>query len=95
MQKFADDYGVPQGPGKPYYLPSYWISVASGTPIAGWVLGCLISSEVSRVLGRKMTVVVICAIAIVGIVLQPSIPNYWGVMAGRLINSVSMGTHTI
>lgn len=95
MQRFIDDYGVPQGPGQPYYLPSYWISVASGTPIAGWVLGCVLSSEISRRFGRKPTIIVVCAIAIVGIVMQPSIPNYWGVMAGRLFNSVSMGEYSL
>lgn len=91
MQRFIDDYGVLKGPGEGYYLPSYWISVASGTPLAGWVLGCFISSEISTRFGRKPTLVVVCTLAIIGIVLQPSIPNYWGIMAGRLINSVSMG----
>ncbi|KAI9740153.1 MAG: hypothetical protein M1834_004731 [Cirrosporium novae-zelandiae] len=91
MQKFIDDYGTYVGDSKTKTLPSSWLSAASGTPIAGWVIGCCIASSITRRLGRKLTVVVICCIAIVGIILQPSIPNYWGLMVGRLINSVSMG----
>ncbi|OKL56640.1 hypothetical protein UA08_08358 [Talaromyces atroroseus] len=91
LQKFIDDYGESHGPGQPKTLPSSWLSAASGTPIAGWIIGCLVAGFVTRRIGRKITIVVICCIAMVGIILQCAIPSYWGIMCGRLINSISMG----
>lgn len=34
---------------------------------------------------------IVCGIGIIGMIMQCSIPNYWGLMAGRLVNAVSMG----
>ncbi|KAJ5579517.1 uncharacterized protein N7459_005502 [Penicillium hispanicum] len=91
MQSFRDQYGRIESPGQPKTLPSTWISAASGTPIAGWIIGCFMAGLITRSLGRKRTIWVICGIAIVGIILQCAIPSYWGIMVGRLINSISMG----
>lgn len=91
MDKFSADLGTHVGHSTTRTIPSSWLSIASGTPIAGWVIGCVIASEITRRLGRRLTVVVICVIAIVGIIIQSAVNNYWAIMAGRLVNSVSMG----
>ncbi|GME57872.1 putative high-affinity glucose transporter protein [Neofusicoccum parvum] len=91
MDKFSADLGTSVGGSTTKSIPSSWLSIASGTPIAGWVIGCVIASEITRRLGRRMTVVVICIIAIVGIIIQAAVNNYWAIMAGRLVNSISMG----
>lgn len=89
--RFSADLGTHVGDSTTRTIPSSWLSIASGTPIAGWVIGCVIASEITRRLGRRLTVVVICVIAIVGIIIQSAVNNYWAIMAGRLVNSVSMG----
>lgn len=89
--RFSADLGTSVGGSTTKSIPSSWLSIASGTPIAGWVIGCVIASEITRRLGRRMTVVVICIIAIVGITIQAAVNNYWAIMAGRLVNSISMG----
>jgi SP family sugar:H+ symporter-like MFS transporter len=91
MQQFIDNYGKSNGPGQAKSLPSSWLSAASGTPIAGWIIGCIISGQISRRFGRKLTLKVVCGIAVIGIVLQSAIPIYWGIMVGRFINAISMG----
>ncbi|OJD31516.1 general substrate transporter [Diplodia corticola] len=91
MDKFAADLGTRVGGSTVNSIPSSWLSIASGTPIAGWVIGCVVASEITRRLGRRLTVVIICIIAIVGIIIQSAVSNYWAIMAGRLVNSVSMG----
>ncbi|KAJ3547064.1 hypothetical protein NM208_g1694 [Fusarium decemcellulare] len=89
---FNDDYGKHlDGPDKPRRLPSDWLSIATGTPIAGWIIGCLVASYLTSGLGRKMTIAIVCLIALVGMILQCAIDSYWGIMAGRLVNAVSMG----
>ncbi|KAF2087331.1 putative transporter [Saccharata proteae CBS 121410] len=91
MDKFANDLGTYVDGSTTKTLPSSWLSIASGTPIAGWVIGCLIASEVTRRLGRRKTVVLLCIISMIGIIIQSAIQNYWGIMAGRLVNAVAMG----
>ncbi len=34
---------------------------------------------------------ILCTIGLVGIIMQCSISSFWGLMAGRLVNAVSMG----
>lgn len=36
--------------------------------------------------------VIVCVVALIGMILQCTIPSYWGIMAGRLVNALSMGT---
>ncbi|KAI1846170.1 hypothetical protein JX266_007695 [Neoarthrinium moseri] len=90
-QSFIDHYGRDNGPNNPRTLPSSWLSAASGTPIAGWIVGCLTAGYVTSKFGRKKTMVIICLIALVGMVIQCAVRNYWALMVGRLINAVSMG----
>lgn len=85
-------YGKWNGPDAQRTLPSTWLSVASGTPIAGWIVGCLAASYLTSWFGRKMTIIILCVIAIIGMIMQCAIRNYWGLMAGRLVNALSMGT---
>lgn len=41
-----------------------------------------------------MTIITICVIALIGMVIQAAVLNYWVLMAGRLINALSMGMST-
>lgn len=54
-------------------------------------MGCFVASYLTSGLGRRKTIMVVCGIALVGMIMQAAIPNYWGLMAGRLVNAVSMG----
>lgn len=91
QQAFIDDYGRKNGDGEHRTLPSSWLSAASGTPLAGWIIGCLLAGYLTRSIGRKWTIVVVCVIAIVGMVIQCVVLNYWVLTVGRLINAFSMG----
>ncbi|KAH8896852.1 putative transporter [Thozetella sp. PMI_491] len=91
LPSFIEDYGQDNGPGKARTLPSSWLSAASGTPIAGWIIGCLLAGFLTKSLGRKWTIVIICVIALIGMILQAAVLNYWVLMTGRLINAFSMG----
>lgn len=91
MQSFIDDYGLKDGNAEHRTLPSSWLSAASGTPLAGWIIGCLVAGFLTRRVGRKWTIIVICIVALVGMVIQVAVKNFWALVAGRLINAFSMG----
>uniref|UniRef100_A0A0B7KFS9 Major facilitator superfamily (MFS) profile domain-containing protein n=1 Tax=Bionectria ochroleuca TaxID=29856 RepID=A0A0B7KFS9_BIOOC len=91
QQSFINDYGRYNGPDQDRSLPSTWLSAASGTPIAGWIIGCLLAGYLTSTFGRKMTIIIICVVALIGMVIQAAVLNYWVLMVGRLINAFSMG----
>ncbi|CAG9970408.1 unnamed protein product [Clonostachys byssicola] len=91
QQSFINDYGRYNGPGQDRSLPSTWLSAASGTPIAGWIIGCVLAGYLTSTFGRKMTIITICVVALIGMVIQAAVLNYWVLMVGRLINAFSMG----
>ncbi|KAK5127556.1 hypothetical protein LTR85_006896 [Meristemomyces frigidus] len=91
LQEFADYYGPPSKDGGPKTLPSSWQSAGSGTANAGMVIGCLIAGAIGRRVGRRMSIVVLVGIALVGMIIQNAIHSFWAVMAGRMINAISMG----
>ncbi|CAH0027792.1 unnamed protein product [Clonostachys rhizophaga] len=94
QQSFINDYGRYNGPGQDRSLPSTWLSAASGTPIARWIIGCLLAGYLTSTFGRKMTIITICVVALIGMVIQAAVLNYWVLMVGRLINAFSMGMPT-
>ncbi|KAK6214311.1 Dolichyl-diphosphooligosaccharide-protein glycosyltransferase subunit dad1 [Pestalotiopsis sp. IQ-011] len=92
MTKFAEDFGVYDAATGTYSIPASWQSAGSGAPIAGVALGCLFSGFLGQRLGRIRSFFLAAAIAIVGILIQVcSFGQFWQLMAGRIINSVSMG----
>ncbi|KAL2848406.1 general substrate transporter [Aspergillus pseudoustus] len=72
-------------------IPSSWQSAGTGTANAGLVLGCLIAGAIGNKLGRKRSIVLLVIIALLGMVIQNAIQNYWAVMVGRMVNAMSMG----
>ncbi|KAL4808236.1 general substrate transporter [Aspergillus unguis] len=91
-KEFNDDFGqYVDGPDQAKSLPSSWLSTASGTPIAGWIVGCFVANYLTSGLGRRRTIMILCGIALVGMIMQCAISSFWGIMAGRLVNAVSMG----
>ncbi|KAK8085298.1 hypothetical protein PG997_006569 [Apiospora hydei] len=92
MQQFAKDFGVFDTVTGTYSIPASWQSAGSGAPMAGIALGCLFSGFVGHKYGRIKTFLLAAAIAVVGILVQvTAIGKFWQLMAGRIINSVSMG----
>jgi MFS transporter, SP family, sugar:H+ symporter len=92
MSQFAKDFGVYDAATGTYSIPASWQSAGSGAPTAGVALGCLFSGFVGQRLGRIKTFYLAAAIAIVGILIQVcSFGHFWQLMAGRIINSISMG----
>ncbi|KAH8678260.1 putative transporter [Xylariales sp. PMI_506] len=92
MAQFAKDFGVYDASTDSYSIPASWQSAGSGAPVAGVALGCLFSGILGQRLGRIKTFFLAAAIAIVGIMIQVcSFGHFWQLMAGRIINSVSMG----
>lgn len=55
------------------------------------VIGCLISGAVGRLIGRRWSIVMLVIIALIGMVIQNVIHYFWAVMAGRMVNAISMG----
>lgn len=53
-------------------------------------VGAMLAGPIVEKLGRRLSVLVIVVIGLVGMVIQNAVPNYWGVMAGRTVNAVSM-----
>jgi MFS transporter, SP family, sugar:H+ symporter len=92
MAKFAEDFGVYDESTGDYTIPATWQSIGSGLPQVGVVVGCLLSGLLGQRLGRIKTFYLASIIAIVGILIQVCTFNhFWQLMAGRVINSVSMG----
>lgn len=63
-----------EAPGEPKVIPSTWQSAGTGTPNAGMALGCIVGGYCSAYLGRKLTIVVLSVISIVGVVIQCAVP---------------------
>lgn len=92
MTQFKKDFGVWDDTSSEWIIPSTWQSIATGTPTAGLAMGCLVSGFIGRRVGRIRSFFVAGGIAVIGIVIQvASIHSYWQLMAGRIINSISMG----
>lgn len=92
MSQFKKDFGVWDDTSGEWIIPSTWQSIATGTPTAGMAVGCLISGFVGQRLGRIRSFLLAAVIAIVGILIQAtSFHAFWQLMAGRIINSISMG----
>lgn len=91
LQEFADYYGPPSRNGEPKSIPSSWLSAGSGTANAGMVIGCLIAGAVGKLIGRRWSIVLLVTIALIGMVIQNVIHSFWAVMAGRMVNAISMG----
>ncbi|EXJ91450.1 hypothetical protein A1O1_04562 [Capronia coronata CBS 617.96] len=91
IDDFIETFGRWDPVKQKYTLPSSWLSAGSGTANAGMALGAFAAGPIIKKLGRRLSVVVIVAIALLGMILQISIHSYWGIMAGRTINSFSMG----
>ncbi|KAI1847736.1 hypothetical protein JX266_006231 [Neoarthrinium moseri] len=87
LNQFIAYYGPPGATA----LPSSWQSAGSGTGNAGLVIGCCIAGAIGRRIGRRWSIVLLVAIALVGMIVQNAIQSFWAVMAGRMINSISMG----
>jgi MFS transporter, SP family, sugar:H+ symporter len=51
----------------------------------------MVAGFLTRNFGRRMTIVILCIIALVGMIIQAATHNFWALMMGRLINSLSMG----
>lgn len=90
VDDFKEEYGVWSETKQAFYFPSSWLSAGSGTANAGMAVGAMLAGPIVERLGRRLSVIVIVVIGLVGMVIQNAVPNYWGVMAGRTINSVSM-----
>lgn len=73
-------------------IPAPWQSAGTGAPIAGTAVGCLMSGLIGNKLGRIRCFFLAAAIAVVGILIQvTSFGDFWQLMAGRIINALSMG----
>ena len=92
MMQFKKDLGVYDTATASYIVPSTWLSIGSGTPQAGLAFGCLIAGSIGRAVGRVRCFYLAATIGMVGILIQAAtMHSYWQFMAGRVINSVSMG----
>nr|KAK5450731.1 hypothetical protein LTR18_000747 [Exophiala xenobiotica] len=91
VTNFKQTYGVWDETKQAYAFPSTWLSAGSGTANAGMAIGCMIAGPIIERLGRRLTIVVIVIIGLIGMIIQNAVPSYWGIMAGRTVNAVSMG----
>lgn len=91
MKKFAEDFGYYDPSTSSWAIPTTWQSVGSGTPAAGVAIGCLVSQPLSQSFGRKRCFLILSALALVGILVQVTAFNYWQILVGRIVNSISMG----
>ncbi|KAL1304369.1 hypothetical protein AAFC00_003372 [Neodothiora populina] len=92
MPRFLEDFGRWDDTLQAYAIPTPWQSAGTGAPLAGVAFGCLLSGFVGNKLGRIKTFFLAGGIAIVGILVQvTSFKNFWQLMAGRIINALSMG----
>jgi MFS family permease len=90
VTNFKQTYGVWEETKQAYAFPSIWLSAGSGTANAGMAIGCIIAGPIIERLGRRLTIVVIVIIGLIGMIIQNAVPSYWGIMAGRTVNAVSM-----
>lgn len=63
--------------------------------MAGIMLGCALATPIGRCGGRRLGIKLMGVIALVGIVVQITASvqgfRYWQLVAGKVINSISMG----
>ncbi len=90
VDNFIKTYGQKNEKTGKYSIPSSWLSAGSGTANAGMTVGAAVAGPIIAKIGRKWSTVVIVIIGLIGMVIQNAVPNYWGVMAGRTINAISM-----
>ncbi|KAI9375892.1 general substrate transporter [Aspergillus egyptiacus] len=92
MAQFQKVFGSYDPASGEWYIPSTWQSIATGTPTAGLAVGALVSGSIGNRLGRVKTFFISAVIAIVGVLIQAcSFGNYWQLMAGRIVNAISLG----
>jgi len=91
MDQFKKDFGRIDSITGEYAIPTTWQSAGSGTPLAGVAIGCLMSAPISKHLGRKKIFMLLSIIALVGILIQVTAKNFWQIIGGRIVNSLSMG----
>lgn len=89
--RFNEDYGKFDPVTGTTKIPTTWQSIGTGTPQAGIALICLVATPLATRFSQKICFLTLAAIAIVGIIIQATATNYWQLIAGRIINSVSMG----
>lgn len=92
MAQFKKDFGIYDEALGEWIIPSTWQSIATGTPTAGLAAGALLAGLIGNALGRVKTFLVAAIIGAIGILIQTvSFGNYWQLMAGRIVNAVSLG----
>ncbi|RFU23719.1 hypothetical protein B7463_g12619, partial [Scytalidium lignicola] len=91
VPNFIETYGEMNEKTGKYWIPSSWLSAGSGTANADMAVGAMLAGPVISKFGRRGSIVMIVVVGLIGMVIQNAVPNYWGVMAGRTINAVSMG----
>lgn len=81
---------VMEGPGATV-LPAWKKSLITSILSAGTFFGALIAGDLADWLGRRLTVILGCAVFIVGVVLQTASAGLGLIVAGRLIAGFGVG----
>ncbi|GAA6006089.1 hypothetical protein JCM10207_000519 [Rhodosporidiobolus poonsookiae] len=70
-------------------------SAGTGLSYAGIMIGCALATPVGRMGGRRLGIKLMSAISIIGIIVELTASvnghRYWQLVAGKIINSISMG----
>lgn len=92
MSQFQHDFGRFDPLTNTYTIPTTWQSIASGTPTAAIACGTLVAGYLGNRYGRIRSFWIAACVAIVGILIQATaMTSFWQVLAGRIVNGVSMG----
>lgn len=74
-----------------WYLPSYLMAVMNSSPFLGKLLGVMACGPIAERWGRKMAVLVMAIISLIGCTLQTSAHSAAQFTAGRIINFATTG----
>lgn len=95
MRTFGSLRGVDSDGNSTANLSASEQSAGTSLGQAGMMIGCALATPVNRYFGRRAGVMVMSVIAIIGILVQATAAinggRYWQLVAGKLINSLSMG----
>jgi SP family sugar:H+ symporter-like MFS transporter len=91
MQPFAKEFGEFDPESEIYVLPSYLSSIMNSTPFLGKLIGTLISGPLMERYGRKIAVLAIALVSIVGVILQCASFHVEQYTIGRILCYLATG----
>ncbi|KAJ3484767.1 hypothetical protein NLG97_g6977 [Lecanicillium saksenae] len=91
MQSFAKRFGEYNDRKKKFAIPGWLLSIMTATPFLGKAVGCIICGPIAEKWGRKVAILVLCILSLIGVVLQTSAGSAAQFTVGRVFTFAMTG----